>query len=496
MKKQLIKMKIRKRYKRKDAEPYHLFEVKGKYFVFDTTGRRFYHIEKVMYEFLFSCIKIGIDRTFNEMASKNEYSQDVLEDVLKTVTIFKKNGLFDIPSYAVSEEIVSREISNDDRLPLTMLDLYLTDSCNLACQYCFCEVGRDHIHYGLMNEVTAAKAIDMLIDKSRDAKNIFVSFLGGEPLLNFKLLQYVVQYACSAAKEKGKNINFAMTSNGTLITDEIASYMGRNHISVMISLDGPREHHNFLCPMRDGGNSFDATLRGIECLFKYGITPEIRTTLGRPLPRLSELEELYRSLGKLNRIVIEVAKNCIDTPSPVDVTEEEFDDWLQQEEKELDKLVARLQHDNRDAPPYFPYQRYINNIVDSKPISCYYSCGAGTMRCTVDAQGNIYPCALFSGMREWQIGNVIKGVDKIRRDNVWKQYARAISPKCRFCWAYAICRPASPCDLAKADGTLIHKHRFCRQKKTRIERAAYLYYMGQKSDMHEASQKQKRREEK
>lgn len=469
---------------KKKLQPYHIFECLGQYFVYDISARRFYNIEKAMYELLALCLHHSLLDSIRIMSAEKKYSDITLEYLAETVLALSSKGLFDIPDVQTTTEELMDKIREFERYPLEHLDLFLTDSCNLACKYCFCDVGRDHSYAGMMSTDIAEKAVIMLMERAVGRKKVYITFLGGEPLLNFKLLQHIVVFSRDAAARRGKEVVFSITTNGTLLDDDKAAFLSQNAIGVMVSLDGSKTYHNRQCPMKNGGDSFSDAVRGIKLLISHEIIPEIRTTLGRPLPSLRGLRRLYRTLGEIRRIVIEPAKNCNDLPSPVDVTEDEFDEWIKQEERELNKYVHLLKKNPDSIPNYFPYTNFLRVIANPAASSCHYSCGSGIMRCTVDARGTIFPCAMFSGQENWSIGNVHEGIDQNRVRQIWSQYGMARYKSCDSCWANAICRPSMPCDLIKSDGTFSEQHRFCRQRRIRIERAAYIYFMLQDSKGH------------
>ena len=85
----------------------------------------------------------------------------------------------------------------------------------------------------------AKRAVDFLWEHSIDSRMVSISFYGGEPLLQFPLVQRVIQY--SKARFVGKKLTFNMTTNGTLLTDDIIRYLAEHEVSLMISIDGPRK---------------------------------------------------------------------------------------------------------------------------------------------------------------------------------------------------------------------------------------------------------------
>ena len=87
----------------------------------------------------------------------------------------------------------------------------------------------------------AKAAIDFLIDKSVGRRNLELDFFGGEPLMNFDVVKETVAYARSLEKKHGKVFRFTMTTNGVLLTDEIADFLNREMTNVVLSLDGRPE---------------------------------------------------------------------------------------------------------------------------------------------------------------------------------------------------------------------------------------------------------------
>ena len=71
--------------------------------------------------------------------------------------------------------------------------LWVTDDCNLNCTYCY-EKKQKGIYY--MNQNTALSIIENIIKeiKENNYKSLSISFMGGEPLLNFPIINFIVNY--------------------------------------------------------------------------------------------------------------------------------------------------------------------------------------------------------------------------------------------------------------------------------------------------------------
>ena len=83
----------------------------------------------------------------------------------------------------------------------------------------------------------AKKAIDFFQEHSTDQNNVTIGFYGGEPFLEFELIKECVAYA-EDKLEREKNRIIQVTTNATLLTDEIIDYLIFNNFFVTVSLDG------------------------------------------------------------------------------------------------------------------------------------------------------------------------------------------------------------------------------------------------------------------
>jgi uncharacterized protein len=126
--------------------------------------------------------------------------------------------------------------------------LNVTNQCNLACTFCY-EYGEDKIvdsEHGkkskFMSEDTARQSVEFLLNES--GRVAHMTFFGGETLLNFPVLKKTVAYARQRAAEVGKEIDFSLTTNATLLQPDIIDFLAENDIGVTISMDGHADLQN------------------------------------------------------------------------------------------------------------------------------------------------------------------------------------------------------------------------------------------------------------
>ena len=130
-----------------------------------------------------------------------------------------------------SESETINETSTLSSSPIRNIALFVTQDCNLACTYCYGNEG-GYGSSGHMSWETAKRTIDWLIEQSCEVKTLGVAFFGGEPLLNYLLVKEVVSYARERGVEAGKEFEFSITTNASLLNDEIISFLKNYEVKI------------------------------------------------------------------------------------------------------------------------------------------------------------------------------------------------------------------------------------------------------------------------
>jgi His-Xaa-Ser system radical SAM maturase HxsB len=142
----------------------------------------------------------------------------------------------------------------------TRLHIFVvTLRCEHSCLYCQVSRQSDNKLKFDMSRETASAAIDLALRSPAEA--IKIEFQGGEPLLNFDLIQYIVTEV--KARNTRKALSFVIATNLSLINDEILYFCDMHSILISTSLDGPRDLHNRNRPRPDG-DSYERTIQGIN----------------------------------------------------------------------------------------------------------------------------------------------------------------------------------------------------------------------------------------
>jgi uncharacterized protein len=201
--------------------------------------------------------------------------------------------------------------------------------------------------------------------------------MGGEPLTNRRVLRMATERAARLARERGVDIGFSVTSNGTPITPEDGAFFEQFGFAVTISLDGPGDTHDRLRPFSGGGGSY-------------------RRIIGRVLPLL-----------RMQRRMIACGR-------------------------EFERRVV--------AGERYPFSNMAAAMHEiHKGTHRPYPCGAGAGYLGVSAEGGLYACHRFANEAAAGMGDVRSGVDP-ERQNRWldERHVHRQEP-CRSCWARYLC---------------------------------------------------------
>jgi uncharacterized protein len=348
----------------------------------------------------------------------------------------------------------------------TQLILEVTENCNLRCRYC---IYGEEIHnfrsYGVKNMSfeTAKKAIDYFLTIADFERTIYLTFYGGEPLINYSLIREATEYFKAQIHEKTghaiegerADVRYGLTSNLTLLSCGMAQYFADNDFFVTCSLDGDRDIHNHNRPFENGAGSFDRTMKGLELLKetygeKAGKLIGINAVVTAPYneEKFQTLNEFFSRLDCVpdktairmsyaGRDIIsentELSSN-IDLVTGRDGRRDDMGDW------EFDRLAnnhpVTFGNFLEEALEDIHNRRMSNHPFKDYPINA--CCIPGTRRLYVTVDGNLLPCERI-GISPY-IGNVTDGIDidSIRKYYV-QDYIAKSREKCGNCWAVQLC---------------------------------------------------------
>jgi uncharacterized protein len=318
--------------------------------------------------------------------------------------------------------------------PIHALSLAVAQKCNLGCTYCYAQQGTFGGAAKAMSGETARRSIDLLIDGHPPGSRVSLSFLGGEPLANRSVIRDATCYATELAKRQGVAIQFSITTNGTLLTEDDAELFEQHGFAVTISLDGTREEHDLLRPFRDGSGSYDRILararplldrqRRMQVSARVTVTPKNMNLL----VTLDELIDLgFHSVG---------FSPLLRSPSGADELDESHLNRM------LENLIACGLVFERHVlrGERYPFLNMVNALRElQRGTHRPYPCGAGAGYFGVSAEGGLAACHRFVGDADGVMGNLATGVDP-GRQNTWlsERHVHFQDP-CKSCWARYLC---------------------------------------------------------
>lgn len=214
----------------------------------------------------------------------------------------------------------------------------LTKQCNQQCVYC--QASTELERHTQMSWETAAKAVDIALQTT--AQYVTFEFQGGEPLMNFDTLQFIVEYAEEQNQSCGKNLEFSVVTNLMLLDEKKLEFLTKHGVSICTSLDGDEILHNKNRPYFQQ-NTFEILKKKIQMIQDKGASVSaIQTTTRDSLPRYREMVDQYLAFG-LNQITIRPLTQLGYAAKNWDKIGYTVDEFLNFYRRSLDYIIERNQ---------------------------------------------------------------------------------------------------------------------------------------------------------
>jgi uncharacterized protein len=190
------------------------------------------------------------------------------------------------------------------RTDILQLILLASEDCNFRCTYCYEDFVR-----GTMQPSVRAGIKRHLEKRIKSLGKLQISWFGGEPLYGFPAIEELAPFCLQIAEENGVKFRSSMTTNGYLLTPEVAEKLLSWRIThYQITLDGRPEDHDRSRPTRDGQGSFWTILENLKALSRRAEDYEValRVNFDRQNhPHMTEfLDLMQRELGDDSRFQV------------------------------------------------------------------------------------------------------------------------------------------------------------------------------------------------
>ncbi|MBF0107225.1 MAG: radical SAM protein [Deltaproteobacteria bacterium] len=359
----------------------------------------------------------------------NKYSK---RDIENTLADFDKVAQKSKPIKYKKSNITYKCLHN----ALDAIKIYITDSCNLNCKYCFLPDQLKRKHMGNMTEAVAQQVIDFTL-KHISLKEISITFCGGEPLLNYKTLKLIIDACETNAKKNKRKFYYSLTTNGTLLCQEIINYFTKNKVNLTISLDGNKTAHDASRKFSNGKGSHEHIINMLNKLqlsnkryFKKYVS--FITVITPQNPNYLDRYKYFNNLGITNvdyDLVAETSdfKLSDKEKKTINANRNQFDTFLAHE-----IILGNFKKINYEMP----YSKVIEQIMF--PQKAILPCSVGIDVIAIDVDGTIYPCAPFVGNLNFSIGHITEGVDFNKTFSFYNKQ-NIVTKKCYNCWALHFC---------------------------------------------------------
>lgn len=412
------------------------FELDGDYFIFDVRSCSLLKARGIAKEIMIE-ISDEVDSK-SMMRLKEKFSSEELTEGFREVDFLVHHGF--LQTKENSQENLYVDLDFMDSVPVNMLSLGLTGTCNLACSYCF-EKQERSASFLKMSRTVAAAAVDFLFENAGPVPHLAIRFFGGEPLLNMPIISFVTSYATEQARNRNKNIIFLLSTNGTLISDEVADFLIEYKVGVCISLDGPRHVHDIHRRFKNGRGSFRRAKQGASRLLARGPSRlQAQAVLTRQnLGHMREMAGFFRDMGFSG-----IHAGLVDSKNESDYSLS--DELLEDFNKDYVRLVMDCMIEaNPCRFNLSGHDTIVRRIYHTEPS--YYPCltHAGINMLHIAPSGDVFPCYRLTG-NEYRLGNLLEGIDRLQGNQVRRHFVNdhVDLNDCRECWARYLCGGRCP----------------------------------------------------
>lgn len=179
--------------------------------------------------------------------------------------------------------------------------LITTRNCQLNCPYCF-ERGIERKEW--LKIETAEKIVQWsqnYLTKHSECNKFRVVLYGGEPLLNKKLIKYILPELSCIAREKHLLFELGILTNGELLDLKILFFLNRYNLDrVQITLDGPKEIHDRRRIRKNGKGTFDRIMQNIIMGLHQNLLKKIHLRINFDRQNIDTIPTLFDFLAERN----------------------------------------------------------------------------------------------------------------------------------------------------------------------------------------------------
>lgn len=303
-----------------------------------------------------------------------------------------------------------------------------TYSCNLACSYCLQGQNKEIGVISIEKTDIILKFIEGSITQSYkngvQIDTIFIHLFGGEPLAAKKQVCYFCNHVSKLAQKYGCTFKCDMTTNLTLLDDDIIALIKKYRIFTQVTIDGPKHVHDVKRVDKLGHGTYDRIINNINKLVENGLKDILTIRVNIDTEALSTLDQIMNDLNPLANDIYfafitpyrgfnDKYNSCVETCKFANILDEQFVKVYEKYRKFIPKFFGRQSPCSLNS---------INKYV-------------------IDLNLDVYKCEILISCKEMAVGTLSKNGELIVNDNYYKQmqYSPENSEKCRKCNLLPLC---------------------------------------------------------
>ncbi len=387
-------------------------------------------------------------------------------ELIKTIEKAKFKEVI-VENLAINCQSLSRDIIKLDHIVFEV-----TQSCNMACKYCvyggnyFYERNRSDSHIKIE---TAKKGLQYIFNliKERDKKEFNIGMYGGEPFLEFQAIKKIVSYSRYLFRKW--KLKFNVTTNGTIMNDEIINFIVSEDFHVLISLDGPKNNHDSKRIYTNGEGTFETVVKNMEKIksysplfFKNNISLSVVLSLDLPLNDTFDFftnNELVNGL-KIRASTVNIKGTCYYTKYPTD-----FDKFT----KAIGEIKNRIKRKIKEKSELRPIEHHIfkkfidvDDELNQRHFNYLTGCCHFNNKLFISVDGKFHICERINN--NFPIGDVDGGFNFFKMKNIMEEFIQIKKTYCENCEVRFFCLP---CYVSFAkDGIFEIDKNFCHYVRT------------------------------
>lgn len=444
----------------------HKFKQGENFFVLDVNTGAVHIVDELVYDLVNEEKMESKEELIIKLGDK--YKEEAISEAYDEIMeLINENILYSSDKY---EEIAHG--SMDDRDYIKAVCLNIIHGCNLRCKYCFADEGEYNGNKGVMSLETAKKAIDYVVKRSGPRRNIEIDLFGGEPTMIMGTVKEIIKYARENEKDWKKNIRFTMTTNATLLNDEMMDFMDKEMGNIILSLDGRQSVNDNVRIKIDGSGSYNDIIPNIKKMIEKRTKGKMYYVRGTFTRANKDFYEDVMAMVNEGFDEVSIEPVVLEKGHALALREEDLPEIMDNYDKLYEEMVKR----KRSGEGEFNFYHF---NVDLNGGPCVYKrisgCGAGFEYVAITPQGDVYPCHQFVGKEEYKLGTIY---DDTYNSDLGKEFKKAHiynKPKCRDCWARFYCSGGCQANNVSFNGDMKVPYEIgCKMQKKRIECAIAL----------------------